>query len=126
MPHTASQDFYRSLLAGKTAPTPAPCAESRTNPLPRTGYGELSQSLSLHATHALAELAASLEVTPEVLLHAAWAVLLARYTREEDLLFGHVRSVRGTALGGLADEIIGQFSNTLPLRVRVDPANTRL
>jgi amino acid adenylation domain-containing protein len=50
--------------------------------------------------------------------HGAWAVLLSRYSGEDDVLFGSVTSGRPTELAG-ADTMVGLFINTLAVRTRV-------
>ncbi|MEU5689967.1 non-ribosomal peptide synthetase [Streptomyces venezuelae] len=58
-----------------------------------------------------------LGVTPFAMLGGVWGVLLARYTRQDDLLIG-------TPLAGRTrpeyQSLIGLFANTMPLRLRLD------
>lgn len=58
-----------------------------------------------------------LGVTPFAMLGSVWGVLLARYTRQDDLLMG-------TPLAGRTrpeyQSLIGLFANTMPLRLRLD------
>ncbi|WPO75551.1 amino acid adenylation domain-containing protein [Streptomyces sp. KN37] len=58
-----------------------------------------------------------LGVTPFAMLGGVWGVLLARYTRQDDLLIG-------TPLAGRVrpeyQTLIGLFANTMPLRLRLD------
>ena len=51
-------------------------------------------------------------------VQGAWALLLSRYSGEEDVVFGAVRSCRRSSVEG-ADSIVGVFMNTVPIRVRV-------
>ena len=62
----------------------------------------------------------SLGVTLNTLLQTAWAILLQRYSQETDVVFGATRACRRSAFPD-ADEMVGLFINTLPLRVRVEP-----
>ncbi len=55
-------------------------------------------------------------LTMNVLLQGAWALLLGHYTGEDDVMFGTVVSGRPTELPGI-ENMIGLFINTLPLRV---------
>src|SRR5690606_27827074 len=50
---------------------------------------------------------------------AAWALLLSRYARSRDVVFGVLRSCRRSEPPALADAI-GGFCNVLPLRVALD------
>ena len=47
-------------------------------------------------------------------------MLLHRYSREDEVVFGVTRACRRSAFPD-ADEMVGLFINTLPLRVSVDP-----
>src|SRR5205814_9970754 len=62
----------------------------------------------------------SSDLTVNLLLQAAWALLLHRYCGESDIVFGVTSACRGSALDG-ARSMVGLFINTLPIRVRIDP-----
>ncbi|MGB8192325.1 MAG: non-ribosomal peptide synthase/polyketide synthase, partial [Chitinophagaceae bacterium] len=66
---------------------------------------------------------AQLGVTENTFIQAAWGVLMGRYTNSEDVLFGSVVSGRPAALEGV-EEMIGLFSNTVPVRVRWEEASS--
>ncbi len=51
-------------------------------------------------------------------MQGAWASLLSRYSGERDVLYGATVAGRPASLTN-ADEMIGLFINTLPVRVRV-------
>ncbi|KYF97349.1 hypothetical protein BE20_38870 [Sorangium cellulosum] len=55
-------------------------------------------------------------------MQAAWALLLARYSGEPDVLFGVTVAGRPADLPE-AGSIMGAFINSLPLRLRVPPAS---
>jgi amino acid adenylation domain-containing protein/non-ribosomal peptide synthase protein (TIGR01720 family) len=117
----SAERYWRDRLAGFTTPTPlvidrAAIDEHRTGDI----QGVCERRLSRQQTAALRELAASRGVTLNTLLQSAWAILLHRYSRETDVVFGATRACRRSALPD-ADEMVGLFINTLPLRVRVDP-----
>lgn len=117
----SAAEYWRGRLSGFTTPTPividhAATDEQRTSDI----QGVAERRLSREQTTALRELAASRDVTLNTLLQSAWAILLHRYSRETDVVFGATRACRRSALPD-ADEMVGVFINTLPLRVRLDP-----
>ncbi|QMW34815.1 hypothetical protein F9C07_2280446 [Aspergillus flavus] len=65
----------------------------------------------------------NLTFTTPTVLKSAWSLLLSRYTTSHDVVFGHVLSGRSTSLHGAAD-IMGPMIATVPLRVRLDQAQT--
>jgi non-ribosomal peptide synthetase component F len=60
------------------------------------------------------------QLTLNTLVQGAWALLLSRYSGEEDVLFGATVSGRPPSMRGV-EEMVGLFINTLPVRVRVSP-----
>ena len=115
-----SLPFYRELLAGKHVSTPLPCAQSATQILPYTGYGRKSLDISDRVLQQLQGLAKETGTTMGVALQAALSLLLSRFTGDQDVLFGTVRSLRRNALDGEAENITGLLINTLPLRVKLN------
>ncbi|MFC3962728.1 amino acid adenylation domain-containing protein [Nocardia jiangsuensis] len=61
--------------------------------------------------------------TVNTLVQAGWALLLAMLTGRTDVVFGGTVSGRPPELAGV-EEMIGLFINTLPVRVRLDPAES--
>jgi amino acid adenylation domain-containing protein/non-ribosomal peptide synthase protein (TIGR01720 family) len=118
---TAAQRHWRSVMAGITAPTELPCdrrpADSHTARSTRRHHVQLTPAES-------AELFATLKkhrLTVNTAVQGAWALLLSRYSGVNDVVFGATASGRPADLPG-ADSIVGNFINTLPVRVEVDPA----
>ncbi|KAE8382027.1 hypothetical protein BDV26DRAFT_49940 [Aspergillus bertholletiae] len=65
----------------------------------------------------------NLTFTTPTVLKSAWSLLLSRYTASPDVVFGHVLSGRSASLQGAAD-IMGPMIATVPIRVRLDQAQT--
>ncbi|MFD6491733.1 amino acid adenylation domain-containing protein [Streptomyces sp. NPDC060188] len=82
---------------------------------------EVRVTLDAARTAALATAARSRSLTLNSVVQTAWAVTLAQLTGRDDVLFGTTVSVRPADLPG-ADELTGLLINTVPVRVRLDPA----
>lgn len=63
------------------------------------------------------------EVTLAALLYGAWGLLLSRYSRTDDVVFGTTVSGRVPHIRGI-EEMVGLFINTIPLRTKVSPSMT--
>lgn len=76
-------------------------------------------SLHLHAEliDRLSALAAARHVTLNILLRAAWSVVLAGYAGTDDVLYGAVVSGRPAEIPDV-ESMVGLFINTVPVRFR--------
>lgn len=114
--------FFAELLEGYEPRETLPGV-----PLARRGKtysrGDAKLSLSPELTASLSETAATLGVTLGALLHAAWGVLLTRYTDADDVVFGSVVSGRPEELPGV-DRLVGLLINTVPLRLTLSGRET--
>jgi amino acid adenylation domain-containing protein/non-ribosomal peptide synthase protein (TIGR01720 family) len=114
----AAERYWREELKGFATPTPLGTGSVGHVGAQRGPMGELEFELSEDATAALRALGRRYGLTLNTLVQGAWAVLLSRYSRESDVLFGTTVSGRPAALPGV-ETMIGLFINTLPLRVEV-------
>ncbi|MUN36832.1 non-ribosomal peptide synthetase [Actinomadura litoris] len=115
----AAHDAWQDVLADLEEPTlVAPGAARWTRPERLAEAG-----LSEEATKRLADRARSLGLTLNTVVEAAWGLLLSRLTGRDDVVFGVTTSTRPAELDGSQD-MVGVFVNTLPFRVRTDPAQT--
>ena len=115
-----AEPFWRRELGGFTTPNAlgvAPPAGAEQ----AAGYAEHGLQLSRAVTAQLQALAARHGLTLQTVTLGAWALLVSRYSGEEDVVFGQVVSGRPPALPGV-EAMVGMFVNTLPARVRVDAA----
>ncbi|HEY2443582.1 MAG TPA: amino acid adenylation domain-containing protein, partial [Streptosporangiaceae bacterium] len=87
-------------------------------PRPPTGAGYNRRAVTLD-TEQIEALARAARVTPGVVLHAAWALVLARYAGTDDVVFGTVVSGRPATTPGV-EQMVGMFINTVPVRVQID------
>jgi amino acid adenylation domain-containing protein/non-ribosomal peptide synthase protein (TIGR01720 family) len=109
--------FWRQALDGLVDPVTLP--HTRRNAPAAARRGTHVFDLGVSATAALDALAARLGVTVPAVLHAAWALLLARYNDAADVVFGSVVSGRTPDIPGI-ERMVGNFINTLPVRARVE------
>jgi mycobactin peptide synthetase MbtF len=116
----ASRALWREHLKGVGGPTLLTPALSATEPSagrPRRTEVRLDRD----ATTALAEAARSRGVTVNTVVQMAWATILSALTDRGDVTFGVTVSGRPAELSGV-EAMVGLFINTVPLRVRLDPA----
>ncbi|MGP2442999.1 amino acid adenylation domain-containing protein, partial [Streptomyces sp. JW3] len=116
----AARAMWRAELAGAEGPTRVATAESTrapARPVP------LEFECSRELTDGLADLARTRGLTMNTVVQGAWALLLARLTGRTDVVFGSTVAGRPAEVPGL-DSAVGLFINTLPVRVRLDPAQS--
>jgi hypothetical protein len=111
--------FWRAALGTFHAPTPLAIGAPKPGDARGEPFGSRQQRLSRAFSAQLREAAHRADVTVNTMLQAAWAVLLHRYSSESDIVFGATRAGRGTRFAN-ADEMVGLFINTLPMRIGVD------
>jgi non-ribosomal peptide synthetase component F len=85
--------------------------------MPDRVVAELPEEL----TTALAATARGRGLTQNTVLQGAWALLLSVLAGQDDVVFGVTVSGRPPQLAGV-EEIVGLLINTVPARVRIDPA----
>ncbi|BAZ54102.1 condensation domain-containing protein [Nostoc sp. NIES-4103] len=112
--------FWQQTLQGFSQPTalglPAALATGSES---TEYYGKQEASLSTTTTLVLQSLVKQNKVTFNTLIQGIWALLLNRYSNNQDVVFGITVSGRPVDLVG-SESMIGLFINTLPLRIHVD------
>lgn len=88
---------------------------------PAGTYLEARRQLSPELCAAMSSSARRLGITLNTLFQGAWAILMARYTQEDDVVFGAVSSGRTAPVPDI-DKMVGVLINTMPVRARVDDA----
>ena len=116
---SASEPFWRETLRGFTAPTPL-AIERLPGLAAESSQGDCEARLATATTTALRDLATAHDLTLSTLVQGAWSLLLSRYSGEDDIVFGATLAGRHSTIEG-ADEMVGLFINTLPVRVRLAP-----
>jgi amino acid adenylation domain-containing protein/non-ribosomal peptide synthase protein (TIGR01720 family) len=113
-----AESFWKENLKGFTAPTPLVVDIRGASLEADDRQGEVWRHLDATATRTLKEFAASHNLTLNSLVMGAWAILLHRYSGEEDIVFGATRACRKSSVPE-ADDTIGIFINTVPVRVKL-------
>jgi arthrofactin-type cyclic lipopeptide synthetase C len=111
---TEQENFFRKMLGDFDEPI-RPFGISG---MPAGAMCETSWPLEARLAARLREQARSLGVTVASLFHLAWAYVLADTSGSDDIVFGTTLSGRMHA-GARADQVLGLFVNTLPIRVRI-------
>jgi amino acid adenylation domain-containing protein len=114
-----TEAFWRRALRGVSTPTPLPGTS-------RTGCSGVAQGvvhMSAAATQSVRTFALQNQLTLNTIVQGAWALLLSRYSGENEVVFGATVSGRPYSLPGV-EGIVGLFINTLPVRVRLSPEET--
>jgi amino acid adenylation domain-containing protein len=122
----AAERYWRTALAGFTAPTPLivdQSAEPIATDVP--DYGVFMLRLSRPSTTNLHTFAQRHQLTVNTVVQGAWALLLNRYSGEEDVVFGATVSGRSATLDGI-ETMVGLLINTVPVRVTVPSDRTVL
>ncbi|MBE1549019.1 mycobactin peptide synthetase MbtF [Mycobacterium sp. OAS707] len=115
-----SRSLWREHLAGIDGPTLMTSALTAGEP-PAGTPRRTELKLAPDATRCLIEAARARGVTVNTLVQMAWAAILSAVTDRSDVIFGVTVSGRPGELTGV-ETMVGLFINTVPLRVRLDPA----
>lgn len=107
-------DFWRDQLAGFQVATPL-----ATEPaLPQTGQATYRWQLSPESTALVDQLGRTHRVTLSTVMRAALALLVSHHTCLDDVCYGATVAGRPDSLPG-AENMLGLFINTLPVRTQV-------
>nr|AWI62627.1 nonribosomal peptide synthetase [Cystobacter sp.] len=121
-PSQGGEAWWRRALEGFTTPTALPVDRALSERIDgEPVFEEQRLTLSPEETRRLQQFARQHQLTLNTLVQGAWALLLGRYSGEDDVLFGVTVSGRPPQLPGV-ESMIGLFINTLPLRVALPPS----
>ena len=115
---STAESFWKLFLAGFRAPTPLVVDAPAVSPESASRYGEAWCGLDRATTARLREVALAHSVTLNSIVMGAWAILLHRYSGEEDVVFGATRACRKSSTPD-ADQTVGIFINTVPVRAKL-------
>lgn len=113
-----AEQFWRGALKGFHAPTPlldervdSDCGDKTYE------VGEDKVLWPSESLNALKSFGARHGLTLNTIIQGVWALLLSRYSGDEDVLFGSTVSGRPAELAGV-ESMVGTFINTLPVRAQ--------
>ncbi|ARX89450.1 peptide synthetase [Streptomyces alboflavus] len=117
--HEQAEQYWRTVLAGFTAPTELPRDHRTAEAHRASSSGSVRVTLDADVSARLRDTAQQAGLTVNTMLQGAWSLLLSRYSGGDDVVFGTTVSGRPGDLRGVTS-MVGLFINTLPTRVRVD------
>ncbi|MEW1551688.1 amino acid adenylation domain-containing protein [Streptomyces tsukubensis] len=118
--HEASARAWAGELEGVAEPTMLVRAAAVEE---GGGLGQLEVPLGPETARALSLRARELGITLNTLVQGVWGLLLGHLTGRQDVVFGTTVAGRPPQLTG-ADEMVGLFINSLPVRVRFSARET--
>ncbi|PAD65391.1 non-ribosomal peptide synthase [Bacillus siamensis] len=119
----AASEYWKGYLAGFETPSGLPKISARPQ---EKGYHkkELLFSLDQSLTDKLKTTAKEEGTTLAVLMQTVWGLMLQRYNRTDDAVFGAVVSGRPSVIDGV-ESMIGLFINTVPVRIKTGDESFR-
>ncbi|MES2732925.1 MAG: amino acid adenylation domain-containing protein [Bacteroidota bacterium] len=118
----ADDQFWQQYLSGLSGPTFLPfVASTEERNKGGTIYRKETLRLDASVTAAIRDFTQRNRLTVNTLMQGAWALLLANYTQSKDVVYGVIVSGRPADLAG-AEQRVGLYINTIPLRATIDEA----
>ncbi|MFF0522328.1 non-ribosomal peptide synthase/polyketide synthase [Actinomadura nitritigenes] len=112
-----STEFWREQLAGFTSPTPLAGPERRPA---HSGHATYRWELPADTARKISRLGRTHRLTLNTVVRGALALLMARQNGTDDVCFGATVAGRPDRLPG-AEDMLGLFITTLPVRTRIQP-----
>ncbi|HBL14316.1 MAG TPA: non-ribosomal peptide synthetase [Cyanobacteria bacterium UBA11162] len=112
--------FWKQALNGIQSPTPFTNLEAENLPTQEERYDEQEIKLSAATTAALQSLARQHQLTLNTLFQGVWAILLSRYSGQNQVVYGCGVSGRPVNLSKV-ESMVGVFINTLPVCLKLEP-----
>ena len=115
-----ASSYWRGVLGDVASATPLGLIEQAPNVRLAQLDTAVEREIRLPAemTASLQAVARSQRLTLSTLIQGAWALLLSRYSGQDDVVFGVTVSGRPPELSGV-ESMVGMFINVLPMRVAV-------
>lgn len=113
--------FWTQYLQGFDSPTLLRCATPQS-PVAEA-IGETKKIVDQSLVDTITRFARAQQVTLNSVVQAAWSLVLHTYTQSDDIVFGVTCTGRPAELAQVENRV-GLYINTIPLRVKFDPAQT--
>jgi hypothetical protein len=114
----AAEHYWKRILEGFSEPTILQVSTPLSNSESSLLFDEMELYLSEEKHSKLKEIARQSAFTLNTFVQGAWAILLSKYSGQDDVLFGTAVSGRPTDLEGF-EQMVGMFMNTLPVRIKL-------
>lgn len=122
----ASKNYWRHYLEGFEEASTLPKKKTLN---PDAGLeeqyrlAEVSASFEIGETQRLNQLAQDCRITLNTLIQSVWGIILSKYNKTKDVVFGAVVSGRPSKIEGI-ESMIGLFINTIPVRITYEKETT--
>ncbi|MGH3943807.1 MAG: amino acid adenylation domain-containing protein, partial [Pseudonocardiaceae bacterium] len=113
------EQYWRRVLAGLSEPTALPYDRPPVGAHRAESSATVRVALDSEQSSRLRGAARHHGLTVNTVVQGAWALLLSRYSRQRDVVFGTTLSGRPAELAGV-ESMVGMFINTVPTRVQID------
>src|ERR1019366_2519796 len=113
-----AEAFWRGVLQGFTDPISLGIEHHKEDSTTTSQFSEQKQVLTQEVVQKLHHFAVQNQLTLNIIIQGAWALLLHHYSGCEDLVFGTTVSGRSEEVPEI-ETMVGLFINTLPVRVKV-------
>ncbi|MDN3546955.1 non-ribosomal peptide synthetase [Mucilaginibacter aquaedulcis] len=115
----AAKQWWDNYLSGFHHATPFGIDQHKDLSGKSVRMQECIKELGPELENSLKQLSQNEGVTLNILVHAAWALLLGRYSGTDDVVFGATVSGRPPELEGV-EKMVGLFINSVPVRVGIN------
>ena len=113
-------EYWQTYLAEYEEATVLPCRKPLTQQDPGYHRAQVKTVLEEDMMISLRSLAAQCNTTLFTLLQSVWGILLSKLTANQEVIFGTVVAGRPAELKN-AEQMVGLFINTVPMRINADP-----
>ena len=113
------ENFWKNRLKGFKTPTQLWITKSPTDVQNRSqSFNDYIGKISSELTLELKSFAKEYQLTINTLIQGIWALMISKYSGEDDVLFG--TTVSGRREPEDVDKMVGLFINTLPVRFQIN------